>query len=578
MDITVKLWSESAFLPLLTLMTLVPLAAMFIILLLDSPRFNRWIGYFSSTVSAMLALFLLHAFDSENTGIQLAEHLAIFGLNYTVGVDGANILYIVLTTFIGLLSLIYVQGSRHANDGQVIAAILGYQTILTGAFSALNALQFWLWSALEILPIAFLTVHAGTGHHRKKAVTLLVQFWGSGLLLSFLGFMLLGFGIEDPDQALNFDWLTLAQNNAPFMNETLIFILLFYGFAVRMPLFPFHAWLPYLAEQGPVAAGLVFVVGLKLGLYAFIRFILPLIPGVADEWARLVVIMGLISVFYGATLALMQINIRRLLAYAVISQTGMLIVGSITFEVSGVEGAILLSLAFGLAAVGLIFSTGFIYERLQTSAMPRLGGLFDSNTALGILFLAATCSTIAMPGTPGFDAAHMLIEGIVEKNGWVIAVVIALGNLLATAFLLWAFQRIFLMDPKHGRSADKPHQSLNQERLITVLICLCLGITGFYSGPWQAIVETATGTIGKYYNIHNSIYENDNGSTYEIETIDQQDAPESDETPEPGENEDSETHSAPNLKLDEDQAPELNHKRSSGSIEKHPALFNTEDV
>lgn len=506
MDITVMLWSESAFLPILTLMTLIPLATMLAILIQESPRLNVFLACIGILMTGLLSSYLLMVYDPENTGIQLAEHVQFFGLSYFVGVDGANVLFIPLTTVLTLLTLIYLQSTRYATDSSVLACLLGYETILLGAFSALNAMQFWLWCCLEMFPVIFLTLHTGTGNHRRHAVKVLAQFWGGGLLLTFIGFLLLGSGLENSEEGLTFDWLSMAQNEAPFINETLIFILLMYGFAIRMPLFPFHAWLPLLAEQGSVATAGIFIVGLKLGVYAVIRFVLPLLPGVSEEWSGLVVTLGLMGIFYGALLALMQNNIRRLLAFAVISHTGVLILGIFSFEIAGVEGSLLLSLAYGLAAAGLLFSIGFIYEHTQTAYMARLGGLFDRHTAIGLLFLISALSTMAMPGTPGFDAAHMLIEGVVEKNGWIIALLIGVGNLLAAAFLLWAFQRLFLANSQRSINVNHGAKSATQERLITLIISGLLIATGFYSAPWRAFIDTATGTIGTYYNFHNSIY------------------------------------------------------------------------
>jgi len=165
-----------------------------------------------------------------------------------------------------------------------------------------------------------------------------------------------------------------------------------------MPLFPFHGWLPLLAEHGTVASAAIFIVGLKLGVYALIRFIMPMVPGVAEQWETFVLTLGLISIFYGALLALMQINIRRLLAFAVISHTGMLVIGVFTFNATGLEGSLLLSSVYGLATAGMLFCSGLIYERTRTAFIPRLGGLFDSNTAIAVLFLICALSTMVMPG------------------------------------------------------------------------------------------------------------------------------------------------------------------------------------
>ncbi|NOT85992.1 MAG: hypothetical protein HOP02_14690, partial [Methylococcaceae bacterium] len=191
------------------------------------------------------------------------------------------------------------------------------------------------------------------------------------------------------------------------------------------------------------------------------------------------------------------------------SQAGVLILGVFSFEAAGVEGSLLLSLAYGLAGAGLLFSIGFIVEHTQTAFMLRLGGLFDSHTAIGLLFLISAFSTMAMPGTPGFNAALLLIEGVVEKNGWIIALLIGIGNFLAAAFLLWAFQRVFLVNAQRSVKANHRSQSVLHERLITVIISGLLIATGFYSAPWRALINTATGTIGKYFDFRSTIYHDD---------------------------------------------------------------------
>lgn len=503
MDITVTPWSESAAFPLLTTLTLVPLAAMIAILFSRSSAVALRFGYAGAMLTVLLSFYLLSVFDSNSPGIHLFEQVRFTGLSYSVGVDGTSVLFIPLAAVLTLLALIYTSITRHVTDRLFIACLLGYETILIGAFAALNVMQFWLWCLLELIPVILLTVHAGTGQNRRKVITLLLQYWGSGLLMTLAGFLLLAFGLIDSEHPLTFDWLTLQQNNAYLNDEVLIFILLFFGFAIRMPLFPFHGWLPVLAEQGTVASAAIFLVGLKLGIYAVIRFILSLVPGVAEHWSEFVVTLGIISIFYGALLALMQINIRRLLAFAVVSQTGMLVIGIFCFNAHGLEGSILLSLAYGLATAGMLFSVGLIYERTRTAFIPRLGGLFDTNTTIAILFLISALSTMVMPGTPGFDAAHLLIEGIIQEDGWLLAIAILIGNVLSAAFLLWAFQRIFMATSKR---AEQPyscsHHPVKKERIITVVICLLLIGTGFYTTPLLSIIDKEAVAIGEYYPVH----------------------------------------------------------------------------
>ena len=444
-------------------------------------------------------------FDSGNPGIHLAEQLHFGWFSYCVGVDGANILFIPLTAVLTLLVLVYTLISRPVTDRLFIACLLGYEGLLIGAFAALNLMQFWLWCLLEIIPVVLLTTHTGTGQNRRWVVTLLLQYWGSGLLMTLTGFMLLAFGLIDSDHALTFDWVTIKQNNAYLHDEVLIFVLLFFGFAIRMPLFPFHGWLPLLAEQGTVASCAIFMAGLKLGIYAVIRFILPLVPGVAEQWAGFVLTLSLISIFYGALLALMQINSRRLLAFAVVSHTGMLVIGLFCFNEYGLEGSQLLSITYGLATAGMLLSVGLIYERTRTTFIPRLGGLFNTRSAIALLFLISALSTMVMPGTPGYNAAHLLIEGVIEEYGWLLAIAILTGNVFMAVFLLRAFQQIFIATPKRVhkayRSSDHP---VRKERIITGVICSLLIVTGFYTAPWLDYIEQEATDLSELYPMHSS--------------------------------------------------------------------------
>jgi NADH-quinone oxidoreductase subunit M len=505
MDTSMTFWPESAAFPLLTTMTLVPLAAMVAILYSRSPVVALRFGFSATLLNMLLSLYMLAIFDSSNPGIHLAEQVQFAWLSYCVGVDGTNILFIPLTAVLTLLTLVYLLITRHAADRLMIACLLGYEGILIGAFAALNLMQFWLWCMLELIPISLLTLHAGTGQHRRRIVIQLLQYWSSGLLMTLAGFMLLAFGLIDSEHPLTFDWLTLKENNAYLHDEVLIFILLFFGFAIRMPLFPFHGWLPLLAEHGTVASAAIFIAGLKLGIYAVIRFILPIVPGVAEQWAGFALTLSLISVFYGALLALVQINIRRLLAFSVLSHTGMLVTGIFCFNEYGLEGGLLLSIAYGFAAAGILFSIGLIYERTRTAFIPRLGGLFDTNSTVALLFLVPVLSTMVIPGTPGYDAAHLLMDGVIEEEGWLIAIALLIGNVLTAAFLLRAFQQIFIASPRRVHQPYScTYHPVRKERIITVAVCSLLIATGYYTTPWLNFIGQEASNISAHYPMHGS--------------------------------------------------------------------------
>jgi NADH-quinone oxidoreductase subunit M len=331
-----------------------------------------------------------------------------------------------------------------------------------------------------------------------------MQFFGASLFLTLCGFLLLAFGLVDSEHELTFELLTLKNNNAYLHDEILIFVLLFYGFAIRMPLFPFHGWLPLLAEQNGLTSITVIIIGAKLGVYAMIRFIFPLIPGVAEQWANFVLILCLISVFYGALLAFMQNNAFRLIAFAAISHTGMLVLGIFSFNEHGLEGTLLLSLVYGLASVGMLFSISLIHQETNTALIPRLGNLFDRHTALALLFLITTLSTVIMPGSLGFDAGHLLLEGVIEEHEWGVAITILTGHVLAAGFLLWAFQRMFLATPKRHIDYLKPEATTVQESIIALVICALHIGTGLNSMPLLKLIDKDVVEQIDQYPVHST--------------------------------------------------------------------------
>jgi NADH-quinone oxidoreductase subunit M len=500
----ITLWSESVGFPLLTTMTLIPLIALCAVLYSRTSVMTTWISYAATSLNVILSLCLLMKFDDNNTGIQFAEEFSLFGLSYSVGIDGLNILFIPLIACATLLVLIYLSATKTAGNSRLMACVLGYEAILIAAFCALNVLQFWFLNALELLPIILVTKLSGLDQKKRHLIVRLLQFFGASLFLTLCGFLLLAFGLIDSEHALTFDLLTLKSNNAYLHDETLIFILLFYGFAIRMPLFPFHGWLPLLAEQSSLTSMAVFVIGLKLGVYAMIRFMFPLVPGVAEQWGNYVIVLCLISIFYGALLAFMQNNAYRLLAFATISHTGMLVFGLFSFNEHGLEGTLLLSLVYGLASAGMLFSISLINEQTKTAMIPRLGDLFDSHTTLALLFMITALSTMIMPGSLGFDAGHLLLEGVIEEHEWGVSVTILTGHVLAAGFLLWAFQRMFLATSKrhiHYVSNDK---TIAQERIIAFIICALHIGTGLNSMPLLNLIDKNVEELVSQYPVHSS--------------------------------------------------------------------------
>jgi NADH-quinone oxidoreductase subunit M len=288
--------------------------------------------------------------------------------------------------------------------------------------------------------------------------------------------------------AWTFDLFDLSGLEMPAKLGSVIFFLLFYGLGVRTPIFPLHGWLPTVAQHGNVAIAPALLLGVKIGVYGMVRFVLPLVPDAASHWAPYVVGFAAAGVFYAALLAFQQVQLRRLMAFAVISHTSLVIIGIFALDAIALQGGLLLAANFGLAATAMMLMTGFVYRRTRTTKLDKLGGLFDRIPAIGLTFLVAGLAIVGMPGTPGFDAAHLVLEAAIHRFGALPTVAAALGNVVAAGFLLWAFQRAFLAAAPEG-SGKAVERALPLELIIAGILVMVLLVAGFHMSPWLDLVE-----------------------------------------------------------------------------------------
>lgn len=330
-----------------------------------------------------------------------------------------------------------------------------------------------------------------------------LQFMGTSLLLLLLGVGMLGWHHADiTGGQWSFDLVALGQLGVAGPIQSVVFFLLFYSLGIRIPIFPLHGWLPVVAEHGTVAVAGVFLIGLKVGVYALLRFVFPLLPEAVWQWHEFVVAFAVAGIFYAALLAMMQVNLRRLLAFAVVSHTSILVIGLFSLNHLAFQGSVMLAVNFGFATVGLWFMTGFVFRRTRTMLLERLGGLFDHLPFIGVTFLISGLAIIGMPGTPGFDAAHLVLEASIERFGALVTVAAAVGNVVAAGFLLWAFQRAFLTplpESEEGRAVE-PATSL--EIVLAGLVIVALLGVGFNFEPWLDLIEPAIAQLSTYYGGH----------------------------------------------------------------------------
>ncbi|MET0104327.1 MAG: NADH-quinone oxidoreductase subunit M [Sedimenticola sp.] len=504
MQITELHWSAQTAFPILGLLQLLPLAAAAITLMIKEHRTVISLGVGTAVAELMLAIYLFEQYDRGIDSLQFAEYFTIFGpIAYHAAVDGVGIIFIMLTALLSLLMVIYGPLRVQGDDSRLMAILLATEATLMGLFTSIDLGWFLMLSMAEVLLVGAMVSRWSSSPDKETAQSRYLQFMGTALLLTLIGTTMLGWYHHDvAGGAWSFDLFDLVTLNLTAEMQTIIFFLLFYGLAIRIPLFPLHGWLPTLAEHGTAALAPVFLLGLKVGIYGLFRFVLPILPEAVVQWHQFIVGFAVIGVFYAALLALMQTNMRRLLAFAVVSHTSILVIGLFSLNHLAFMGSVLLSVNFGLAIAGLLIMIGLVYRRTRTALLPRLGGLFDSIPLIGIAFFVAGLSIVGMPGTPGFDAAHLVLEAAMHRFGALVTIAAALGNVIAAGFLLWAFQRAFLASQEEDARPVRVERATPSETLLAATIVIVLLTSGFYSEPWIELVEMSFAGLDTLYAAH----------------------------------------------------------------------------
>ena len=500
MNITELSWLGQADYPVLFMLQLFPLLIAAFIFLAGGTKNLLIVTLIASLIQLGQSIYLYLNYDSHNTAMQFSEQLNIIGaFDYHAAVDGISVLMIMLTALISLMIALYIHVIPLNNKNKFLAVSFAVQAALMSQFVTLNLLWFVLFSAFYLSLVGVMLWRWSTSSANDMAITRYFQFMGMGILLLLTGVFLLGWAYSNAHGVWSFDLIDLSSQPIPLEMQSIIFFLLFYGLAIRTPLFPLHGWLPLAAQHGTVAIAPIFLLGLKSGIYGLIRFVFPLVPDAVMQWQQYVVAFAVAGIFYAALLALMQENLRRLIAFAVVSHTSILIIGLFSLNHTAFQGGIMLSVNFGLAISGLLFTTGFIYWRTRTMLLGKLGGLFDQLPVFGITFFIAGLSIIGMPGTPGFDSLHLILEASIHRFGALITVAAAIGNVIAAGFLLWAFQRAFLRPTTEHIKLDVEAANI-QENLLSLMIIGILLFVGFYSEPWMELIDHSLKNLSHLYS------------------------------------------------------------------------------
>lgn len=520
-SMTETLWATQIDYPVLSLLQLLPLLAIiFLLLLRKKETVVKILSIIVVCAELILAILLYQDFDIHSEGMQYAEYWP-FLPGYHAAIDGVSMLFILLTAFISAMLVLYILARKVQEIPRLMPIILGTEAVLMTLFTTMNLMWFVVFSGIELVLVAYILSHWASSPEKDLARTRYIQFMLVGMVLLFAGTVMLGWNYADATQdQWNYDLFNLVKVPISEQLQTIIFFLLFYGLAIRTPLFPLHGWLPIFTTHGNVALAPAIILGLKVGIYGMLRFVFTLTPDAIEKWQLYIIAFAVAGVFYAAILAFMQKNLRRLLAFAVISHTSILIIGLFSLGHTGFQGSVLLSVNFGLAIVGLVFMIGFVYRRSSSLLLSRLGGLFDTIPLLGATFLISGLAIVGMPGTPGFDSAHLILESAMESFGALITVVAALGNVIAAGFLLWSFQRAFLTPRETKPTKAYLEKTTWGERTIAITLLAVLISVGFHSKPWLDLIESPLEQLHSRYNHDNEVSkENSTGNSAVNNTV-----------------------------------------------------------
>lgn len=495
-------WATTYSFPLLAALQLLPLMLAVLITLIGKTRLVFPVAVIGSVGVLLLAILLYLGFDQSSTAFQYAEQIKLFGfINYHVAADGISILFVLLTTFLAFVIILYGRARSLGPAGHFITLCFVLEATLISQFVTVDLLWFVMASVIQLILVGYLLRRWPTTPGSDIAYSRYLPFMAIASVLLLAATTMLGWNASDVGAGhWSFDLSELI--NIPVRSEyqSVILLLFLFGFGLRIPVFPLHGWLPTTLEHGTVSVVAVFLIGIKTGLYALVRFVFPLMSETIIQWYQTIVVVAVIGIFYAAVLALVQQNLRRMLAYAVVSHSGLMMVGLFSLGHEAFQGAVLLAINFGLAIVVLLFMTGFVYSRTHTAKLHKLGGLFDHLPVIGTAFLVGGLSIIGMPGTPGFDAAHLVLEASIERFGAFVSIAAALGNVAAAGFLLWAFQRAFLAQSEY-EAAPIVRPATVLERTIAVILITVLLVAGFYSTPWLDLIDKSFDAVSALYDI-----------------------------------------------------------------------------
>jgi len=471
--------------PILTIATFLPLLGAIWLLFIDRGKEEKIkrIALITAIGSFIISLPLFFNFQLNTHEFQFVEKvpwIKEFGISYHVGIDGISLFLYLLTSFISVVSIL-ASWTIKDRIKEYMIAMLVLETGMLGVFISLDMFLFYVFWELMLIPM-YLLIGVWGGPRRIYAAVKFFIYTMAGSVLMLLAIIAIYFMNYKATGEYTFDLLTLYNLDIPMGTQFWLFLAFFFAFAIKVPMFPFHTWLPDAHVEAPTAGSVILAgVLLKMGTYGFVRFSLPLFPYASHQFVPVIAWLAIAGIIYGALVAMVQTDLKKLVAYSSVSHLGFVMLGIFVFNLQGMEGGILQMINHGLSTGALFLMVGMIYERRHTRMIDDFGGLTKRMPIFAVFFMIATLSSIGLPGMNGFVGEFLVLVGTFKANV-LYAVLATTGVILSACYMLWMFQRVMfnkLSNPENQKLKD-----LNKrEWAILLPIVILIFWIGIYPKP-----------------------------------------------------------------------------------------------
>ncbi len=489
---------------LLNYTTFLPLLGALILLMIPKTEevlIKSW-AFFVTLTTFLLSLPLFHNFDGSRSSIQfetIKSWIPSIGAGYHVGLDGISILLYLLTTFMMPLAVLSSWSAIQNRVKEYMLAMLVLETGMLGVFISLDLLLFYIFWETMLIPM-YLLIGVWGGPRRIYAAIKFVLYTMVGSVLMLVAILYLYFLHYNFTGVYTFDLLQIYTIDIPFGLQLWLFLAFALAFAIKVPMFPFHTWLPDAHVEAPTAGSVILAgILLKMGTYGFLRFNLPLFPEASVHFAPLFLVLAVIGILYGAWISMVQRDIKKLVAYSSVSHLGFVMLGVFAFTVPSMQGGLIQMINHGLSTGALFLAVGMIYERRHTREIREFGGVTRVMPVFATLFLIVCLSSLGLPGTNGFVGEFLILVGSFQVVP-AFAVLATVGIIFAAVYLLWMFRRV--MFGPLTREENKNLVDLNGREVATLLpIIVFIFWIGFYPRTFldktEATISRLAGTMEK---------------------------------------------------------------------------------